>query len=88
MKRSEAKDRIEKLRKEIEGHNYNYYVQDVIFSNKFKQVLEKCPLFTADDVDKLKDYLICRLVNGDGLGVLKKVEESKYRPSKKFHLFV
>jgi DNA ligase (NAD+) len=28
MKRSEAKERIEKLRKEIEEHNYNYYVLD------------------------------------------------------------
>jgi DUF2075 family protein len=64
-------------------HNYNYYSEDVIFSNKFKQTLERCPLFTADDVDKLKDYLVCKLVSGDGLSVLKKVEESKYRPSKK-----
>jgi hypothetical protein len=64
-------------------HNYNYYSEDVIFSNKFKQTLEKCPLFTADDVEKLKDYLVCKLINGDGLSVLKKVEESKYRPSKK-----
>lgn len=64
-------------------HNYNYYSQDVIFSTKFNQALEKCPLFTADDVDKLKDYLVCKLINGDGLSVLKKVEESKYRPSKK-----
>lgn len=64
-------------------HNYNYYSQDIIFSTKFNQALEKCPLFTADDVDKLKDYLVRKLVSGDGLSVLKKVEESKYRPSKK-----
>lgn len=64
-------------------HNYNYYSEDIIFSTKFKQSLEKCPLFTADDVDRLKDYLVYRLANGNGLNVLKKVEESKYRPSKK-----
>lgn len=64
-------------------HNYNYYSEDVIFSKKFHQVLEKCPLFTADDVDRLKDYLVEKLEKGDGLNVLKKVEESKYRPNKK-----
>ena len=64
-------------------HNYNYYSEDVIFSNKFQESLEKYPLFTADDVDKLKDYLLGKLVSGDGIDVLKRVEESEYRPSKK-----
>lgn len=64
-------------------HNYNYYSEDVIFSNKFQDTLRKYPLFTADDVDKLKDYLSVKLAKGDGLAVLKRVEESQYRPSKK-----
>jgi DUF2075 family protein len=64
-------------------HNYNYYSEDVIFSNKFQKALEKYPLFTADDVDRIKDYLLAKLANGDGIDVLKRVEESKYRPSKK-----
>jgi len=64
-------------------HNYNYYEDDVIFSSKFNEVLKSCPLFTADNVDSLKDYLYGRLMNGDGLRVLKKIEESRYRPSKK-----
>lgn len=64
-------------------HNYNYYSEDVIFSDKFKEILQRYPLFTADDVDKLKEYLVKRLEKGEGIDVLKKVEESKYRPSKK-----
>ena len=64
-------------------HNYNYYKDDVIFSSKFNEVLKSCPLFTADNVDNLRDYLHGRLMNGDGLRVLKKIEESRYRPSKK-----
>jgi len=64
-------------------HNYNYYSDDVVFSNKFQESLKKYPLFTADDVDKLKNYLADKLVGGEGIDVLKKVEESKYRPSKK-----
>ncbi|MDO8886182.1 DNA/RNA helicase domain-containing protein [Candidatus Oleimmundimicrobium sp.] len=64
-------------------HNYNYYNNDVIFSDKFQEPLKSYPLFTADDVDKLKNYLLERLIGGNGVDVLRKVEESKYRPCKK-----
>ena len=64
-------------------HNYNFYSEDVIFSNKFQKALERYPLFTADDVDKLKYYLLEKLARGEGIDVLRRVEESKYRPSKK-----
>jgi DUF2075 family protein len=64
-------------------HNYNYYSDDVLFSEKFKKALEDYPLFTADDVNKLKNYLTIKLERGDGIDVLKRIEESKYRPSKK-----
>jgi len=40
-------------------------------------------LFTGDDVDNIKNFLIKKLENGQGIEVLKKIEESKYRPSKK-----
>jgi len=55
----------------------------VLFSEKFKVALENYPLFTADDVDKLKNYLTVKLKKGDGIEVLRRIEESKYRPSKK-----
>lgn len=64
-------------------HNYNYYSDDVLFSEKFKIALENYPLFTADDVNKLKNYLTVKLEKGNGIAVLKRIEESKYRPSKK-----
>lgn len=64
-------------------HNYNYYTNDIIFSEKFRDALQKYPLFTADDVNKLKEYLTIRLQQGHGLDVLKRIEESRYRPSKK-----
>ena len=64
-------------------HNYNYYSDDVLFSEKFKTALENYPLFTADDVNRLKDYLTIKLQKGDGIDVLRRIEESKYRPSKK-----
>jgi hypothetical protein len=64
-------------------HNYFRNPEDVIFANKFKPLLARNPIFTADDVDIFINYLQERLCEGNGLDVLKRVEESKYRPSKK-----
>jgi len=64
-------------------HNYPYYSNDVLFSDKFNTTLEHYPLFTADDVNKLKDYLTIKVELGQGIDILKRIEESKYRPSKK-----
>jgi len=64
-------------------HNYNYYSEDVLFSDKFREAIWEYPLFTADDVNKLKTYLSIKLEIGEGIEVLRRIEESKYRPSKK-----
>jgi DUF2075 family protein len=64
-------------------HNYNMYSDDVLFSNKFAEALTSAPLFTADDVNKLSGYLSSKLERGVGMEVLKRIEKSKYRPSKK-----
>ena len=64
-------------------HNYNFYSEDVLFSEKFKVTLEKYPLFTADNVNELKNFLTVKLNGGEGVDVLKRIEESIYRPSKK-----
>ncbi|HKR06256.1 MAG TPA: DUF2075 domain-containing protein [Bacteroidia bacterium] len=64
-------------------HNYNYYNDDVIFDKKFTSLLQFYPLFTADDIDKFSNYLVEKLKDGNGTEVLKSIEESKYRPSKK-----
>lgn len=64
-------------------HNYNSYSDSVLFSEKFKLTLDKYPLFTADDVNELKNFLTVKLDGGEGIAVLKRIEDSKYRPSKK-----
>jgi len=64
-------------------HNYYKLKKDVLFSEKFEPILRRNPLFTADDVDIFIPYLQNRLCVGEGLGILKKIEESEYRPSKK-----
>lgn len=69
-------------------HNYHYYHDDVIFDDKFSQPLKQNPIFTADDTGKLKAYLREKLNNGQGLDVLKRIENSKYRASKKLMDYV
>ncbi len=64
-------------------HNYFRDPEDAIFADKFKPILDRNPIFTADDVDIFINYLQERLCEGNGLDVLKRVEESRYRPSKK-----
>lgn len=64
-------------------HNYHYDADDAIFDSKFDLAIKRNPVFTADDVDKLKNYLVTNLSKGNGLEVLKKIEQSKYRASKK-----
>lgn len=64
-------------------HNYPYDPEDVIFSDKFSEAIKLNPVFTADDAEKLKDYLVLNLKNGAGIEVLSRIENSKYRPSKK-----
>jgi len=58
MKQSEAKERIEKLKKEIEEHNHNYYVLNIplisdfeydILLNELDTLEKKFPEFASDD---------------------------------------
>lgn len=64
-------------------HNYNYHASDPLLDLKFSNLLLNYPLFTADDLGKFSCYLDERLRTGNGLEVLRKIEESKFRPSKK-----
>ncbi|QJW89235.1 DUF2075 domain-containing protein [Spirosoma taeanense] len=64
-------------------HNYSAPADDVLFSDKFTSLLQVAPVFTGDHVEELSDYLKTKLDEGDGERVLGRIEESKYRPSKK-----
>jgi DUF2075 family protein len=65
-------------------HNYHTSkIGDELFAEKFKDKLNQAPIFTADDFDNLSNYLIDQVDNGDDGNILKKIEESEYRPSKK-----
>ena len=64
-------------------HNYPYNPNDEIYADKFKEYLASYPLFTKDEVRKLSNFLVEKLSKGDGIEVLKRIEASKLRPSKK-----
>ena len=64
-------------------HNYSRIAVDPLFSPQFSEQLSKCPVFTADDVPQFTAFLNQRVPLGDAGSVTARVEESKYRPSKK-----
>lgn len=64
-------------------HNYFTDDADVLFDSVFDDVNLRYPVFTGDDAGRLKDFLTGRLDRGEGLPVLRRIEESRYRPSKK-----
>ncbi len=63
-------------------HNYPYDPDDVLYDPKFRCLLDTHPIFTMDDALTLMGYLQERLYAGQGMEVLKRVEESRYRPSR------
>ncbi len=69
-------------------HNYDVTPADVLLAPKFSDTVARYPLFGSDAVDGLKDYLRDRLAAGQGEGVLARIEQSKYRPSRKLMEYV
>lgn len=64
-------------------HNYPFNPQDVIYNAKFQESILANPIFTMDDVPRLEAFLVKWVGSGYGIEILRRVEESKHRPSKK-----
>jgi len=64
-------------------HNYSFTKNDPLLADKFKPEITRSPLFCGDNVDHLSTFLRSSLTRGDGLHVLSRIEQSKFRPSKK-----
>src|SRR6202035_1944432 len=69
-------------------HNYEILANDALVAPKFSDVIARYPVFGSEAVDGLKDYLRHRVVNGQGRDVLARIEQSKYRPSRKLMDYV
>ena len=64
-------------------HNYHHESDDIIYSTKFSDALSHCPTFSADRFDDLSTFLKTNVGAGNGLDIMKRIEENRYRPSKK-----
>ncbi len=64
-------------------HNYSRAANDPLVDSKFAEVLTLYPLFDADGAGKLSQYLKSRMAYGAGAGILQRIEESRYKSSKK-----
>src|ERR1019366_9333370 len=64
-------------------HNYSFDTRDLLLSPKYREAVKNFPLFSSDDLDPLCSYLTGFLEEGAGMPVLARVQQSKFRPSKK-----
>ncbi len=64
-------------------HNYRFIPDDALLAAKFAETLRDCPVFSADDVPELREFLMPRVGRGQGIEVLNRVLDGTYRPSKK-----
>jgi uncharacterized protein len=64
-------------------HNYVSSTTDPLLAPKFADILRIDPLFDADGAESLAAYLGTRLAQGNGRPVLQRVEQSRFRSSRK-----
>lgn len=64
-------------------HNYEFIKNDPILDHKFDQIINDSPLFGQNDFDKLTQYVKKEISHGEGMSILKKINQSKKKPSKK-----
>lgn len=64
-------------------HNYEFHTEDAILDEKFDSLIKNYPMFSMGDREKLEKYIDDKVGNGQGVEILKKVEEGKYKPTKK-----
>ena len=69
-------------------HNYEIRPDDALLAPKFTDTIGRYPLFGSAAVDDLTGYLRERLSAGNGESVLARIEQSKYRPSRKLMDYV
>lgn len=69
-------------------HNYEIKPGDVLIAPKFSDTIARYPIFGADAVDGLTDYLRGRVPSGQGEAVLARIEQSTFRPSRKLMDYV
>ncbi|MDC7238084.1 MAG: DUF2075 domain-containing protein [Sphaerochaetaceae bacterium] len=63
-------------------HNYRIKENDPITDSKFNNIIEKAPIFTITDREKLKQYIKKHIKYGDKLLSLEMIDKSELYPAK------
>jgi len=63
--------------------NYRKNIGEGLFNPIYKPIIEKYPIYTHDDVEKLSNVLKELLLTGDGFEIFNKFMQSPIKPSKK-----
>jgi len=63
-------------------HNYFPETKDPLFSQGYKEYYDKYPVFCADSAKELEKYIITRVSQGNGLDIIKKIDNSEFKPSR------
>lgn len=63
--------------------NYNFKEGEGLFDPKYKELVDKFPIYTKDDIEKLAGRLKELLSQEDGFDIFNKFMESPKRPSRK-----
>lgn len=64
-------------------HNYVPEKRDALFDAQYSSYIKSYPVFCERDVNNLSSFLKKRVEFGNGMPVLRRVQESKYGPSKR-----
>jgi uncharacterized protein len=64
-------------------HNYSFAETDALLDNRYLKFSAEVPVFSLNDVDKLADYMARRIGEGQGMPILDRVMQGRYRPSRK-----
>lgn len=64
-------------------HNYVPTDQDALYAKQYATYLNDYPLYCERDIKALSEFLRNKLDQGNGMPVLKRIQDSKYGPSKR-----
>ena len=62
-------------------HNIQFEPGSELFNKRHRTLLDEYPLFTGDQTSELETFIIDRVANGDGQGILGTVLNSRHRAS-------
>ncbi len=63
-------------------HNYYFEDNDALLTEKYKEYIDRAPIFGHNDVVKLRNFIKKYISNGDDGSILYEIDHGRIRPSK------